>query len=128
MICRTVISQSIKDKIEGGFGERELIQDKIEGLFDFYITLDHRVVSLVERDEDKFEFVVVLCCWRYEDKLQIWRKCFFVVVVPKVRDTEKCFFVSRFPCHKSDFLLNFFGSKTGKKLVGKKWRENENFS
>ena len=60
MICRTVISQSIKDKIEGGFGERELIQDKIEGLFDFYITLDHRVVSLVERDEDKFGGV--RCC------------------------------------------------------------------
>ena len=67
-----------------------MIQDKIEGLFDFYIILDHRVVSLVERDEDKFG--VHCCSLLLEMKTrQIWRKCFFVVVVPKVRDMGKVF-------------------------------------
>ena len=68
--------EPIKDKIEGGFGERELIQDKIEGLFDVYITLDHRVVSLVERDEDE---------------LQIWRSASLSLLFQKKERWNKCF-------------------------------------
>ena len=95
--------EPIKDKIEGGFGEREPIQDKIEGLFDFYITLDHRVVSLVERDEDKFGvrcrslLLEMKTSYRFGEVL-LCRCC------SKRKRDGTSVFVSRFLCHK---LMSF---------------------